>query len=154
MDTPSALLLRHVTSRIGCREDAFRGAAFLADFDQADADADVEDLILPGEVIVRDGLANVLRYLQRLVEWTTCEQHRELIAADARNGIGVADAALEQSRDLAQQVVAGDVAAGVVDRLEAVEIEIRHDVADAFAPRGLERRFEPALELGAVDEAR
>ena len=101
-----------------------------------------------------DGLADVLGDLPRLVERAAREQHRELVAADARDGVRIAHALLEQRRDLAQQVVAGDVPARVVDELESVEIEVADDVADAFAARGVERRLEPPLELRAVDEAR
>ena len=90
---------------------------------------------------------DVVGDLPRLVERATGEQHRELVAADARDGVGVAHALLQERRDLAQQVVARDVAAAVVDELEAVEVEIADDVADAFAARRIERRFEPALEL-------
>ena len=85
-------------------------------------------------------LANVLGDLPRLVERAAGEQHRELVAADARDGVGVAHALFEQRRDLAQQIVAGDVPARVVDELEAIEIEIADDVADAFAARRVERR--------------
>ena len=35
----------------------------------------------------------------------------------------------------------------VVHELEAVEVEIAHDVADALAARRVERGLEPALEL-------
>ena len=101
-----------------------------------------------------DGLADVLGDLPRLVERTAREQHRELVAADARDGVRIAHALLQQRRDLAQQVVAGDVPARVVDELEPIEIEVADDVADAFAARGVERRLEPPLELGAIDEAR
>ena len=100
-----------------------------------------------------DGLDDVLGDLLRLVERAAGEQHRELVAADARDGVRVAHALLQERTDLAQQVVAGDVAAGVVDELEPVEIEIADDVADALAARRVERRLEPPLELRAIDEA-
>ena len=92
--------------------------------------------------------------LLRLVERATGEQHRELVAADARDGVRIANALLQERPDLAQQVVAGNVPARVVDELEPVEVEVADDVADAFAARRVERGLEPPLELRAVDEAR
>jgi hypothetical protein len=97
-----------------------------------------------------DGLHDVFGDLLRLVERAAGEQHRELVAADARDGVRIADALLQQRSDLAQQVVARDVAARVVDELEAVEIEIADDVADAFAARRIERSLEPPLELARL----
>ena len=97
---------------------------------------------------------DVLGDLLRLVERAAGEQHRELVAADARDGVRIAHALLQQRRDLAQQVVAGDVPARVVDELESIEIEVAHDVADAFAARRVERRLEAPLELRTIDEAR
>src|SRR5688572_8202819 len=101
-----------------------------------------------------DRLNDVLGDLLRLVERAARKQHRELVAADARDGIRIADPLLQQRADLAQQVVASDVPARIVDELEAVEIEITDDVAHAFAARRVERRLEPPLELRAIDEAR
>jgi len=44
------------------------------------------------------------------------------------------------------------VAARVVHELEAIEVEIAHDVAHALAASGVERGAETPLELGAVHE--
>src|SRR3954468_11949262 len=47
----------------------------------------------------------------------------ELVAALAHDGVLVADRALHLAGDLAQDLVAGDVAEAIVDGLEAVEVE-------------------------------
>ena len=59
------------------------------------------------------------------------QQHRELVAAEAAEHVGRAQAGGERPRHLAQQVVAGGVAAGVVDGLEVVEVD--HDQAERAA---------------------
>ena len=56
------------------------------------------------------------------------EQHAELVAAEARQRVAFAQARPQQRADLAQQLVAGRVAARVVDDLEFVEVEIEHGV--------------------------
>ena len=50
------------------------------------------------------------------------EQHRELVAAEARRGIGRPQDMPEPLADLAEQHVAGGVPERVVDRLEVVEV--------------------------------
>ena len=59
------------------------------------------------------------------------EQQHELVAAVAGDLVVRAQLALQQARDAAQQLVAGGVAARVVDALEVVEVE------DDGAERGL-----------------
>src|SRR5438094_10455401 len=51
------------------------------------------------------------------------EQERELIAAEAGDGIALSDDALEPLRNLAQQPIAGVVPEAVVDLLEPVEVD-------------------------------
>ena len=54
------------------------------------------------------------------------EQHRELVAAEAGDGVRRADGRLEPARDRDQQPVSHVVAERVVDELEAVEVEEQH----------------------------
>ena len=51
------------------------------------------------------------------------QQDRELVAAEAGDGVAVADAVLQAPGELDQQQIADVVAERVVDLLEAVEIE-------------------------------
>src|SRR5690606_7358785 len=148
----AALLLRDVASRIRGAQDRLGRDALVPDLDHADADADVEDAVLPREAIIRHRLADVAGDLTRLVERTADEQHRELVSADARDGIRIANFLLEQRRDLSQQIVAGDVSAGVVDELEIIEVEIADDVPHRVGASRCERRLEPPLELRTVHE--
>jgi hypothetical protein len=74
---------------------------------------------------------DVVRDLARLLERAPGEQHAELVAAEAADDVGVADRVLDQGGDLAQHVVADAMAALVVDRLEAIEVEVAQHVARA-----------------------
>ena len=70
----------------------------------------------------------------RLVD--VLEQDDELVASEARGGVGGADAAEQPSRGLAQEHVAGGVAEAVVDVLERVEVDEQdRDPRVAPAPR-------------------
>ena len=55
---------------------------------------------------------------------------------------------------LPQQLVAGRVAAGVVDDLELVEIEIQHGVVRVAVAVVGQDPLQPVLELAPVDEPR
>ena len=66
--------------------------------------------------------------------------------------VRVADRVLDEGRHLAQHVVAGGVAAGVVDRLEAVEVEIAQRVHHVAGLRGIDGFLQAALEFAAVHQ--
>ena len=63
------------------------------------------------------------------------EQHAELVAAEPRQRVALAQPRTEQHGDLAQELVARRVPARVVDELELVEIEVQHGVIDARVAR-------------------
>ena len=54
------------------------------------------------------------------------QQHAELVAAEAGDGVALAERLLEAVRDLLQQAVARVVAERVVDLLEVVEVDQHH----------------------------
>ena len=76
------------------------------------------------------------------------QQDRELVAAQARNGIRRAQIRAQTRADLTQQVVADVVTEGVVDRLEVGEVHDQH--RDGFAGAWLAQE----LLLQAFDEER
>ena len=119
----------------------------------ADARAQAEGALLPGELEIAHRLAQRLRRAHRLVERAALEQNTELIAAQAREGIAPADLRLEQRADLPEQRIAGAVAAGVVDDLELIEIEAAERIGGLARLRALQRPLHAILELAAVHEA-
>ena len=75
----------------------------------------------------------------------------ELVAAEAREHVAVAQRDLQPAAGLAQQRIARLVPVAVVDELEAVDVDEQHGARRRAAPRQLP--LELARELGAVDEA-
>ncbi len=74
-------------------------------------------------------------------------QHGELVAAEARDQVVLPDPSLQSPRDRLQQLVAERVPEGVVDELEAVEVEEEHrgqPVGAALRERGVEAGDEQA----------
>ena len=96
--------------------------------------------------------AHLIGDLPRLVERATHQQHAELIAAEAADEVGIAHRAAHQLGDVAQQTVAGQVTARVVDHLEAVQIQITQHVGHFAALGRIDTLLQPALEFAAVDQ--
>ncbi len=118
------------------------------------ADAGRERLRFPLEDEIAQARAQALgdTFDTRLV--VAVQQHAELVATQPRERVLALQACLEAQRDLAQHGVAGCVAAGIVDDLEAVEIEEQQRrQARRLRPRG-QHRLQSALEFGAIDERR
>ena len=84
------------------------------------------------------------------------EQHGELVAAQARQRVARPQAALEPARGPDQQLVAGLVAHAVIDRLEAIEIEVeqREQRIAQGAPRAVKQVLQAIEEQRAVRQRR
>ena len=81
------------------------------------------------------------------------QQDRELVAAEAGEHVGLAQAAAQRVGDAHDQLVAGRVAERVVDRLEVVEVEHDRRALRAVALDVGDVALELALERAAVEQA-
>src|SRR3569623_1785080 len=82
------------------------------------------------------------------------EDHHELIAAAAADGVGGAQPRTQPLRYLAQQGIARGVAEGVDDTFEIVEVQEQHGDGDLL-PLGREQgRLQPIVQQDAVGQAR
>ena len=82
------------------------------------------------------------------------QDHHELVAAVARGDVGVAHRGADQEADLAQRAAAAQVAVGVVDRLEAVEVDEQQRQRAAVAVDQLQLAVERLVEVAEVVERR
>ena len=98
---------------------------------------------------VEDALGGLDRDL-RIVD--VLEQDRELVAAEARGGVGGADARRHALGHLEQDPVAGRVAEAVVDGLEVVEVDEQHGHPDAVAQRPRDRVADALVEQRPVGQ--
>ena len=150
----AALLLGDVAGGVRRADQVLDRDAAAHHFDEPDADADREDLLLPDETVLADGTHDVVGDLPRLLERAPDQQDPELVAAEPADRVGVTHRVLDQPGDLAQHAVAGDVPALVVDGLEAIEVQVAEHVMAALRVRGLQRLLQAPLELAAIDQAR
>jgi len=147
-------LLGLVHRRVGALQELLGVAAVVREAGDPDAG---RDRLLRG-ALDRQRLAQQAEHLlgdaQRvLVVDQVGNEDRELVAAQTRAGVALAQAASDALRGEAQQRVARQVAERVVHALEAVEVEEQHGEALAVAPRGGDRLLEPVLEQRPVGEA-
>ena len=96
-------------------------------------------------------LGHLLRALVVVVA-QVLEDHRELVAAQARHGVGGAHAGREARRDALQQLVAHLVAERVVDGLEAVQVDEHEREPGVAARRVDDRLLEAIVEQHAVGQ--
>ena len=72
-----------------------------------------------------DRRAQALGHRKGVMGGEAGQQHGELLAADAEDGVLVADGAAQGLGDLAQRLVADRMAVRVVDALEVVDVDRR-----------------------------
>ena len=149
----AAALLGQVAGLVGCHQELGHRLAVARDLDHADGDAELEGALLPDEAEIADRLPQALGDQARLVGGAARQQHAELVAAQARQHVGIAHLGLQHARQQLQQQVAGGVAAGVVDDLELVEIHVQHGVHMAFVLGAVQRLGDAHFEFAPVDQA-
>ena len=120
------LLLGPVHRRVGVADERFRVVTVRRIDGDADARRDEELAAVDPEGIV-DRFADLPGDLGRVFFGGDArDEERELVAAEARDRVALADVLLDALGDLAEQLVADGVAQRVVDDLEAVEVEEEH----------------------------
>ena len=148
----AAAVLGRVTGDVGGGQHRGGAGGVARDAHHADARAHRQAVGAPQEAIAVNGLADAVGDALRLLQRAALQQQAEFVAAQARDGVRGAHPRLQQAGDVAQQPVAGAVAAGVVDHLELVEVDVQQHVFAFAALRGGHRGFEPRVELAPVDE--
>ena len=145
----AAAVLGRVTGDVGRRQHRRGTGGVARDAHDADARAHRQAVGAPQEAVAVNGLANAVGHALGLFQRTTFEQQAEFVAAQARDGVRGTHARLQQAGDVAQQPVAGAVAAGVVDHLELVEVDVQQHVLALAALRGRSPRFRDACRIRA-----
>src|SRR5581483_5630868 len=81
------------------------------------------------------------------------EQHRELVAAEARDDVGGPGALVEYARHVAQHGVAGGMTGRVVDALEVVDVDAQYRAVFGVAAGPGQLALELLVEPAAVEQA-
>ena len=97
-----------------------------------------------------DAVVNTLSQFQRVHDFRTGQQDRELVAAEARAGIAGTDLGLGAPRNFLERFVAGQVAEAIVDLLEVVHVDHQAGQRLAGALRAREFFAKAIVEIAAV----
>ena len=98
----------------------------------------------------RDLVQDLLRRQQRAVDVGQRKDNRELVAAEPRNRVRVAQRGAQTRRHALQHAVAGMMAQRVVDLLEAVQVQEQQRQRRAFTVRDACRLIEAVVQERAV----
>ena len=120
------------------------------DHSDSDRNAQRQRLAIVQEVAAGDHVDQARGGFVRALLVGTFEQDAELVAADPRHHVALAHAALEQSRDLDQGLVAGAMAERVVDRLQSVEVDEQHRSMGVVPANARDQPLELAAEAAAI----
>ena len=119
----------------------------------ADADAEREASFLPGEARGANLREQALGRLARLGGRAVFHQDSKFIATRPREDIVAAKNSLQLGGHVAQQLIPGQMPAGVVDDLEAVQVEITQTMAATLVLGLFQAGFQAPFELTAIQQA-
>ena len=151
-DALAAAVLGRVAGRVRGIHDLRDAPEVRIQDHDADAHAEAERLLAPHELEARDRLEHGVRDLQGIGRSAVLQQQRELVAAEAGHDVRRAHLGAQQLAELPQQLVAGHVAASVVDDLEAIEVHEAHRVGHAGRVAHFEGVLQARLEIAPVLE--
>ena len=139
----AAFALGAVERDVGTLDQLLARSAIAGGDRNADAAADGDPVAVDFERF-GDRIDDPARQQRRIFRIGHLGLHdREFVAAEASDGVDLADAAAQACRDRDQELVADRVAQRFIDRLELVEADAQHGEADAAA--GLRQRVLDAL---------
>ena len=152
VDPVASGLLGSIASGVGSTERLRQRLPWVGQNRDPDAGAQAEDLVPPAEAALAHGLQHLLRDAGCHFLGAMFEQQTKLVTAQAAERVVMAHVGTQQIRDLAQQLVARRVSAGIVDHLELVQVDVAQRVLGRVDAGTLERLFDAQFELAPVDQ--
>ena len=152
-DAVAARALRVVHGRVRGRDERLSVVDLALDRG-ADADGDRDDLPVVLEALLLHGHAQPLAQDARPLEVDLATDHRELLAAVARQDVLGADRLRHHAGDGGQHRVTGQVTVGVVDLLEVVDVDEQQRQRLLVPDREADLRVQAIDEVAAVEGRR
>ena len=138
-----------VEREIGVADQLLDAVAVARADRDADAGADEQALVAIEERPLQRADQSEAELLELVAALDVGHDDGEFVAAEPAGGHLVGDHRLEAARDLLEEVVAGDMAEAVVDRLEPVEIDQQHRALAAARLRLLQGARRDCRSAGA-----
>ena len=122
-DVVAGAVLGAIEREVGVADHLLDGVAVARADRDADAGADEQPLVAVEEGTLKRADQREAELLEFVAALDLRHDDGELVAAQPAGGHLVGDHGLEAARYLLQEMVAGDMAERIVDRLEAVEVD-------------------------------
>ena len=152
-DAVFAVALGGEHGAVGVAQELAAFGAVIGEDADADAGGDADGVVLDGKGVFEDVEGTVGGAVGVGHGLHVVKDEGELIAADAGEGVGLAEAGFEALGNLAEEGIADAVAEAVIDQLEAVEVDIEErDFAVLAAALG-EAVREAIGEQAAIGQA-
>ncbi|MNK70955.1 hypothetical protein D3C87_903950 [compost metagenome] len=119
---------------------------------QANAHGGQERPPLPDKVQILHSLTQRLGNLFRRIRRAVLQQDAELITTQSRQRIALAQSGLQQRTNVPQQLIAGGMAAGVVNQFELIKIEEHQRMPPGMAREIVQRLLQAIFELATVSQ--
>ncbi len=149
----AAVLLGFVERDVGLAQQVCRIGVGAARDGDADGGADMDLVAHQAEGLAELAEQALAEFLGGAEALDVEDDDGEFVAAQSRDGVDLADRVFEARGSLADQLVAAGMAERVVDRLEAIEVDIEQADLAVVARDGKQRAAQPILEQSAVGQA-
>ncbi len=150
----TAVLLGGIAGLVGGRQGIGHRAHVAAQRHHADAGGDGKRALAPVEALRGDLLAQPGGQWRCRLQRVARQQKSELVTAQARQRTGLPHQRAYPPGELPEQLVAGGMAAGVIDHLELVEVEVHQRRVLALQLMPLQRLGQQRLEARPVHQPR
>ena len=111
-------------------------------------------LLSPGGLQLLGRQAQLLGNARDVGRRAVLQQHGKLVTAHARQAIGFAKIGLQHARDFTQHLITGGMAAGFVDELELVQVDVEKSVGLDLVQTLGQHFLQPSLEFPAIFQPR
>ena len=148
-----ALFLGDVAGGVGRAHDIGERTGGTAQWYQADADADPEEGVVPDKAEFFGDVPDGFGEVTGIVDRASFEQYPEFVAAQPCQCVRLAQLHAKLDGQLLEQLVTGDMSAGVIYHLEVVEIQVTQRMAVVFLARIIDSLFQTVLECTAIEQA-
>jgi hypothetical protein len=148
----SSSVLGPVTGQIR-QAECFDRRGLAEERDETDAGANSMEGSLACEGVARYGPPDIVSDPGSFGGSAMLQEDAEFIAAEPGNRVARPDARSDDRAQLSQQLVSGQMAAGVVDALETVQIQEADHMLGLSPGRSRECPIQSPLELGPVHQA-
>jgi hypothetical protein len=140
------------TGRVGGTHDSGQIAAAGGDGDDPETYANFKRLFFPDEAEVSNGMAQFLYHLASVIYRTILQDEAKLISSKTAQNVCIPYMGTEESGKLLEEFVTCGMAAGIIDDLKLIEIQIAQDMLTLLPFCTLKSLYQTFFKRMTVDQ--